>query len=69
MKKETMKDVVVLEIKKKKLTKTQIEKFAVGHPYPTDVVEKVLEHTNWNQKKASRILIDRNKTLDVWQGK
>ena len=41
----------------KKMTKEQIEEFAVGHPYPTDYVECLLIKYNYNEEKVMEILL------------
>lgn len=51
----------------KKMTRSQIEKFAVGYPYPTDVVEIVLKSCDYNQDTAHEILLDEARTLEVFQ--
>lgn len=38
------------------MTRKQIEKFAVGYPYPTDYVETILKKCEFNKKKAHQIL-------------
>ena len=38
------------------MTKRQIEKFAVGYPYPTDYVEILLKKYNYNKSKVHEIL-------------
>ena len=54
----------------KKMTKRQIEKFAVGYPYPTDVVEDILQKCKFDKDKANEILCgDRRKVEDIWQNK
>lgn len=40
----------------KKMSKRQIEKFAVGYPYPTDYVEDILKKCNFDKFKAHNIL-------------
>lgn len=40
------------------MTKGHMEKFAVGYPYPTDWVEKILIYCNFNIQKAEEILLD-----------
>ena len=49
------------------MTKNQIEKFALGFPYPTDWVETVLKITNFDTEIAKEILADKEKTLAIWQ--
>jgi len=50
------------------MTKSQIEKFAVGYSsYPTDCVEEVLKVTNFDEDVAREILDDKEKTLAIWQ--
>lgn len=50
------------------MTKSQIEKFAVGYSsYPTDCVEEVLKVTNFDEDVARKILDDKEKTLAIWQ--
>lgn len=44
----------------KKMSKSQIEKYAVGYPYPTDFVETVLEGCNYDKEKAHEILCNEN---------
>lgn len=38
------------------MTKRQIEKFAIGYPYPTDYIETFLEKYNFNTEKVHNIL-------------
>lgn len=38
------------------MTKRQIEKFAVGYPYPTDYVEDILQKCNYDKEKADEVL-------------
>lgn len=38
------------------MTKEQIERFAVGYPYPTDYVEHLLRNNNFDVEKVHRIL-------------
>lgn len=38
------------------MTKKQIEKFAVGYPYPTDYVEILLKKYDFNKQKVHEIL-------------
>ena len=38
------------------MTKNQIEKFAVGYPYPTDYVETLLKKYNFDTTKVHEIL-------------
>ena len=45
------------------MTKSQIEKFAVGYPYPTDWVEDVLKECNYDKVKADNILQSKYKTM------
>lgn len=47
------------------MTKNQIEKFAVGYPYPTDWVEAVLLYFDFDTKKASDVLFSSDKTSAV----
>mgnify|MGYP003178692841 CR=1 FL=1 len=50
------------------MTKSQIEKFAVGYSsYSTDCVEEVLKVTNFDEDVAREILDDKEKTLAIWQ--
>ena len=57
-------------MKKNKMTKNQIEKFAVGYPYPTDVVEEILRKSGFDKNKAHEILcVDRKTAEDIWQNK
>ena len=50
------------------MTKSQIEKFAVGYSsYPTDCVEEVLKVTNFDEDVAREILDNKEKTLAIWQ--
>ena len=49
----------------KKMTKTEIEKFAVGYPYPTDWVEIVLICFDFDIKKANEILLSSDKTKNL----
>lgn len=50
------------------MTKSQIEKFAVGYSsYPTDCVEEVLKITNFDEDVAREILDNKEKTLAIWQ--
>ena len=52
----------------KKMTKRQIEKFAVGYSYPTDVVEDILRKSGFDKNKAHEILCgDRKKVEAIWQ--
>lgn len=53
----------------KKMTNNQIEKFAVGYPYPTDWVEDVLIKCNFDLDKAKKILLSSAQTLAVVQSK
>ena len=48
-----------------KMTRTEIGKFAVGYPYPTDWVEAVLLYFNFDTEKASEVLLSSNKTKDI----
>lgn len=52
-----------------KMTKNQIEKFAVGYPFPTDWVETVLECCDFDTDKANMILQIRNRTEEIIQRK
>ena len=38
------------------MTKRQIEKFAVGYPYPTDYVEILLKKYNFDKAKTHEVL-------------
>jgi len=38
------------------MTREQIEKFAVGYPYPTDYIEDILRKCEFDKEKAHRIL-------------
>lgn len=59
---------MVFEFRKEsKMTKGQIEKFAVGYPYPTDWVEKILVYCNFNIRKAEEILLDDEQTKRIIQ--
>lgn len=49
------------------MKKSKIEKFAVGYPYPTEWVEKVLKHCNYDKQKSHEILCNKVKTLSVVQ--
>ena len=48
-----------------KMTKLEIEKFAVGYPYPTDWIETVLLYFDFDTEKASDVLFSSDKTKDV----
>ena len=53
-----------------KYTKNQIEKFAVGYAYPTNVVENILRKSDFDKDKAHEILCnDRKMVEDIWQNK
>lgn len=47
------------------MTRNQVEKFAVGYPYPTDWVEMVLRHFAFDTDKAEGALLDRNRTYEI----
>lgn len=47
------------------MTRNQVEKFAVGYPYPTDWVEMVLRHFAFDTDKAEEALLDRNRTYEI----
>ena len=49
------------------MTKRQIEKFAVGWPYPTDDVEAVLKYCDYNTEEANEILRDTQETMKIVQ--
>lgn len=38
------------------MTRKQIEKFAVGYPYPTDYIETILGKYDFDKKKTSEAL-------------
>ena len=41
----------------KRMTKSQIEEFAVGYPYSTDYIEILLISNDYNKEKVHEILI------------
>lgn len=41
----------------KRMTKSQIEEFAVGYPYSTDYIEILLISHDYNKEKVHEILI------------
>lgn len=49
------------------MSKKEIEKFAIGYPYPTDVVGKILHMVNYDKKLTHYILMNTNKTMAIWQ--
>lgn len=50
------------------MTKKQIEKFAIGYPYPTDYVEIILRKCNFDEEKTHLILCkDYNEVVEVVQ--
>lgn len=49
------------------MTKKQIEKFAVGFPYPTNWVDYVLKVTNFDTEIAGEILYNKEKTEQIIQ--
>lgn len=48
-----------------KMQKTEIEKFAVGYPYPTDWVEIVLIYFDYDTEKADKALLNSNIAEDI----
>lgn len=50
-----------------KMPKGYIEKFAIGYPYPTDWVEKILVYCNFDIRKAEEILLDDEHTKIIVQ--
>lgn len=50
---------------RKAMTRSEIERFAVGYPYPTDWVEAVLLYFDFDTEKASDVLLSSEKTKDV----
>ena len=45
------------------MTKKQIEKFAVGYPYPTEYVEILLKKYNFNIERVNDILCGSKETV------
>ena len=49
------------------MTKNQIERFAVGYPYPTDWIEIILKHFDFDTNKAKQILLSESRTYEIVQ--
>ena len=57
-------------MKKNIMTKNQIEKFAVGYAYPTNVVEDILRKSDFDKNRANEVLCGDRKTVEnIWQNK
>ncbi len=47
------------------MKRQEIEKFAVGYPYPTDWIESVLRFCDYDKNEAHIILCNKANTLHV----